>query len=170
MKPLLIAKSIKLLLIPLLLGTLYFVLPSKRKTPESESTVASAVSSVRNELNPAVDTCSVGIKIDWPMISSSELENLDPFDRGMLFPELPSPNALSYKDGVDQQVLVSVGGSEDKTVETKIQAVFHSRVGIAAMVGDRVVHVGDQLADGRLVVGITAEQLILAPTTTNSLH
>lgn len=170
MRQLSIAKSIKLALIPLLLGTLYFVLPPKRKTPESESTVVSVVSPVGSELNPAADTCSVGTKIVWPTISSSELENSDPFDRGMLFPDLPSPNALSTKDGVDQQVLVSVGGSEVKTVETKIQAVFHSPVGIAAMVGDRVVHVGDQLADGRFVVGITAEQLVLAPAAANSLH
>ena len=87
----------------------------------------------------------------------------------MLFPELASQNAPSNTDGGALQVLVSTVSSEDKKVEYKIQAVFHSPVEIAAMVGDRVVHVGDH-PDGRLVVGITAEQLILAPFPGNTMH
>jgi hypothetical protein len=164
------AKYIKIAMIPLLLGTLYFVLPKRTNAPESEPALASVVMPAQNELNPTVDSSGVRSKVAWPVHSSSEFGNADPFDRRMLFPELALQKAPSINDGSDQQVLVSANSSLDKTAACKIQAVFHSPVGIAALVGDRVVHVGDQLPDGRLVVGITAEQLVLSSSHDNSLH
>ena len=163
------AKYIKMGMIPLLLGVLYFVIPAKRSVPESDSTVV-PTRSVRSVTNPKSDPNGLVTKVVWPTISLSELEGTDPFDRRMLFPDMASKDTPSDAGTAGQQVLVRAGASQDNQTSHIVQAVFQSPTGIAALVGDRVIHVGDQLADGTLVLGITAEHLILAPATNDSPH
>jgi len=163
------AKYIKMGMIPLLLGVLYFVIPAKKSVPESDSTVA-PTRSARVVTNPKSDPNGLATKVVWPTISLSELDGTDPFDRRMLFPDMASHDTPGDGNNAGQQVLVRTGTSQDKPAPFIVQAVFKSPTGIAALVGDRVIHVGDQLADGMLVLGITAEHLILAPATNNLPH
>ena len=162
-------KYIKIGMIPLLLGVLYFVIPAKPSVPESDSTVA-PTPSARSATNSRSDPNGPATKVIWPTFSLVELKGTDPFDRRMLFPDLASQDAPSEANTAGQQVLVTTGASQVTQATYIVQAVFQSPTGIAALVGDRVIHVGDQLADGRLVLGITAEHLILAPATNNSPH
>ena len=163
------AKYIKIGMVPLLLGVLYFVIPARKSVPESDSTVA-PTRTARIVANPKSDANGLAPKIAWPSIPLSELEGTDPFDRRILFPDLASHDKPSDGNNAGHQVLVRAEVSQDNQAPHIIQAVFQSPTGIAALVGDRVIHVGDQLADGTLVLGITAEHLILAPATNNSPH
>ena len=163
------AKYIKMGMIPLLLGVLYFVIPAKRNVPESDSAVA-PTRDTRLATNPKSDPNGLTTKVVWPTISLSDLEGTDPFDRRMLFPALTSHHTPSDASTTGQQVLVKTEAPQDNQASYIVQAVFQSPTGIAALVGDRVIHVGDRLADGALVLGITAEHLILAPETKNSPH
>jgi len=163
------AKYIKIGMIPLLFIVLYFVIPAKKSVPESESTVA-PTRSAQIAANPRSDANSLAAKIAWPSIPLSELQDTDPFDRRILFPDLASHDTLGDGNNAGQQVLVRTEASQDNQAPYIIQAVFQSPTGIAALVGNRVIHVGDQLTDGTLVLGITAEHLILAPVTKNSPH
>jgi len=163
------AKYIKMGIIPLLLGVLYFVIPAKRSVPESDSTIA-PTRDARVASNPKSDPNDLATKVIWPTISLGELEGTNPFDRRMLFPDLASHHTPSDANTAGQQVLVRTEASQENQAPYVVQAVFQSPTGTAALVGDRVIHVGDQLADGRLVLGITAEHLILAPATNNSPH
>lgn len=163
------AKYLKMGMIPLLLGVLYFVIPAKKSISESDST-GPPTRSTRIVTHPKSDPNGLAKKVVWPTISLSELEGTDPFDRRMLFPDLATQDTPRDANTSGQQVLVRTEASRDNQVSYIVQAVFQSPTGIAALVGDRVIHVGDQLADGTLVLGITAEHLILAAATDNSPH
>ncbi len=161
---------IKIGMIPCLLGILYFVLPGKPPTPDGIATqqksephgLPNSEPSQKSEGNES------DAKAQWPAFQLSDLESVDPFDRRMIFPEL-SRTAASDPNAVDRQSLVAINSlpAASKSEPIKVQAVFQSPQGIAALVGDRVIHVGDQLADGTHVIGITPEQLVVAMPSIN---
>ena len=154
--------TIKIGMIPFLLGILYFVFPGKPSTPhgiageqKKEPTTGERIQ--RSEGRETI------VQAPWPEYHLGDLENVNPFDRSMIFPEL-SKEVASDAMTSDRQSLVALHGlpAANKTEPLKVQAVFQSPQGIAALVGDRVIHIGDLLEDGTQVIGITPEQLVVA--------
>ncbi len=159
---------IKLALIPLLGGVLCFLVFSQRsKSPPSPVTAVVAPvipSSPEPKLasNPAVRTTT--FKTEWPSFHIADVGNVDPFDRRTLFP-VPAPlTPVAETDFLDSQTLVSTASAmATRRLElVKIQAVFQTPDGIAALVNDKIVHVGDRLDDGSEVIEIHPDHLSIA--------
>ena len=107
-------------------------------------------------------------KIQWPEFFSNKLENVNPFDRRMIFPE-PLAKAMPM-DPNDSEKHLQVGVNRPLSTiplaSFQVQAVFQSPHGIAALIGERIIHVGDRLKDGTHVIGITPQQITVDfPTT-----
>ena len=84
----------------------------------------------------------------------------------MIFPEKEPANTDDSSSENDDRSLVSSLEAKSKSTETlKVQVVFQTRTGISAMLDDRIIRVGDLLEDGRQVIQITPECLVLAPPT-----
>ncbi len=156
-------------MIPILLGALYAVLP-KGTGPEAISiaqkteTVSIDGRMTEQSVNGRIKGTAVKESVtdkQWPSFQLSELKDINPFDRRMIFPELPSQSPAIDTAFPDRQSLVGITGlpSEKRLEAIKVQAVFQSPRGIAALVTGRVIHVGDRLDDGTEVTGITPEQL-----------
>ncbi len=154
--------TIKIGMIPFLLGILYFVFPGKPPTLDGNIN-ESKTGPTESESSRIPEVKELVAKAQWPEYQLNDLKNVDPFDRSMIFPEL-SRSAASDPSALDRQSLVAINNSlaASKIEPIKVQAIFQSPQGIAALVGDRVVHVGDQLEDGTLVTEITSEQLVVA--------
>jgi hypothetical protein len=160
---------LKIGMIPLLGGILYMVLPMNATDPGSTASKAPPVAdrvtapkSKPNERSMVIDSVST---TKWPVFTLGELENVDPFDRRRLLPDLSRKATTSDSAVSGFPSLVDAPGAPSKKSSTpiKIQAVFQSPKGIAALVGERVIHIGDRLEDGTEVIDITPEQLTFAP-------
>ncbi len=159
---------LKMGMIPLLGGILYYMLSGKQFVPDETATEpksAVANSPATGQWNEKPEGFDFVSKQEWPKFQLSELGNVDPFDKRMIFPE-KAPK-LSDPSDSDKQTLVStIGRSGASRLENiKVQAIFQSPKGIAALVGEHVIHVGDLLQDRTQVIGITPEHLILASPT-----
>ena len=157
-------------MIPLLGGILYYVLIGTQSVPDEIATDpknAVANSPAKGERSEKPDGRDFDSRQEWPEFQLSELSNVDPFDKRMIFPESAPKASSNDPSDSDKQTLVStIGRSGASRLENiKVQAVFQSPQGIAALVGEHVIHVGDLLQDGTQVIGITPEHLILASPT-----
>ncbi|HUP78264.1 MAG TPA: hypothetical protein VM260_06825 [Pirellula sp.] len=165
---------LKIGMIPLFGGILYYVLSGNQSVPDITADNAKngiANSPATGKLSEKPDGHDFVSKQEWPEFQLNGLENVDPFDKRMIFPE--SAPKFSDSSDSDKQTLVSTisrsGASRLENI--KVQAVFQSPKGIAALVGEQVIHVGDLLQDGTQVIGITPEHLILAsPTNAASIE
>ena len=162
---------VKIGAIPVLLGFLYVVFPGKppaldHLTSEPNAVTIDTTSHAEGQKTSEVD--GIG-KILWPEFQFSELGNCNPFDRRTIFPELAARSTESESSASDRQSFVAIHSQTiaSKLDPLKVQAVFQSPQGIAALVGDRVFHVGDLLDDGTMVTSITPEQLIVALPSVN---
>lgn len=102
--------------------------------------------------------------MEWPVFDSSVILSIDPFDKGMIFPENAVNTAKESPADSSQHTLVSsplLSQRATKVSDVKIQAIFRSSRGTAALVDSRLIQVGDRLNDGTEVVEITPEQLIV---------
>ena len=168
------AINIKLALIPILGGILYAVLPgdflsSRSNLPESATgrDANDATKSVTDLPKPKSSmTEKVGSTAkDWPMFSEGNLEGVDPFDRRRVFPEVV-PTPIESQASLREGVLVS---NVEKAIATRlapsqIKAIFQSPMGNTALIGDRVVRIGDRLDDGAVVINISPEEVVISPT------
>jgi hypothetical protein len=101
---------------------------------------------------------------EWPIFDSSDILTIDPFDKSMIFPESAVSTTQDGPSDVSQQKLVSspsLTQQATKVSGVKIEAIFRSSRGIAALVDTRLIQVGDRLNDGSEVIEITPEQLIV---------
>jgi len=159
---------LKIGLIPLFGGILYYVLPGKQfvsdeTATDPKSAVANSPATGKRSEQP--DGRDFVSKREWPEFQLNELGNVDPFDKRMIFPE-SAPNFSDPSDSDKQTLVSTIGRSGASRLENiKVQAVFQSPKGITALVGENVIHVGDLLQDGTQVNGITPEHLILASPT-----
>ena len=155
-------------MIPLLGGILYYVLSGKQFVSDESGTdpkSAVANSPAKGERSEKTEGFDFASKQEWPEYQLSELGNVDPFDKRMIFPE-SAPKRIDPSDSDKQTLVSTIGRSGASSLENiKVQAVFQSPKGIAALVGEHVIHVGDLLQDGTQVIGITPEHLILASPT-----
>ena len=156
-------------MIPLLGGILYYVLSGKQFVSDETGTdpkSAVANSPATGERSEKTEGCDFASKQEWPEFQLSELGNVDPFDKRMIFPE-SAPKRSDTSDSDKQTLVSTIGRYGASSLENiKVQAVFQSPKGIAALVGEHVIHVGDLLQDGTQVIGITPEHLVLASPTT----
>jgi hypothetical protein len=153
--------------IPILGVVLYAVFPRTEKvaTNEKRNSQSDALdnpSRIPRQISTALLTKEK--RPEWPVYSSTEISTIDPFDKGMIFREsaIRNPNEGSLDSS--QQNLVSsstLTQQATKVSDVKIQAIFRSSRGVAALVDTRLIHVGDRLNDGTEVTEITPEQLIV---------
>jgi len=165
MKPFSQANYLKIGMIPLLLGILYRVLPSQNSSTTEPATLASEPNRSKRGHEQSLEAKQSVTTTDWPLYQSCELGNVDPFDRRMIFPEIITKPSESDTNSSDGQSLVTTTVSQLATQlnAIKVQAVFQSPRGIAALVGEQVLHIGDRLEDGTEVLEITPEQIVLGP-------
>lgn len=165
----------KLALIPILAGVLYMVLREEAPSTTDNTTDLGPVSSKtaallveaeamnRNAENASLPLTARDRQPTLPLISYDEVADVDPFDRKMIFPTKEPTSDLDPSIENDDHSLVSSQGASRKSAEIlKVQVVFQTRDGISAMLDDRIVRVGDLLEDGRQVIQITPECLVLA--------
>ena len=161
---------LKMGMISLLGGILYYVFPGRQSVPDQTATdpkIAVVNRPAKDQRREKPDGRALVSKQEWPEFQLSDLGKVDPFDKRMIFPESAPNSSLSEPSDLDKQTLIStIGRSRASRLENiKVQAVFQSPQGIAAMVGEHVIHVGDLLQDGTQVIGITPQNLILASPT-----
>ena len=81
---------LKMGMIPLLGGILYYVLPGNQSAPDETATdpeIAVANRPAKGERSEKPDGQDFVSKQEWPEFQLSELGNVDPFDKRMIFPE-----------------------------------------------------------------------------------
>lgn len=148
---------IKLGMIPLLGFVFYSVLPSRKnqnagvndaKTTEVSQRSSKTKGAILDDSN----------KITWPDFSTEDLQGSNPFDRRRVFPEPIQINSENPGSGL----LVNLGLVSPPKESLAVQAVYQTPQGVAALVGGRVVHIGDRFEDGREVVGITTTEIQIA--------
>lgn len=160
----------KIAAIPILALVLYAVFPrtgtrENSATHEKDNSQSGSLDD-RSRVRVPKSTASLGKekRTEWPSFSSSDIATIDPFDKGMIFPENTGSTSDEMSSGLPQQKLVSSPSftpPATKVSDLKIQAIFQSSRGIAALVDTRLIHVGDRLNDGTEVMEITPEQLIV---------
>ncbi len=173
MKPFSKLDYLKIAVIPILLAVLYSVLPKTSADPDRVSDIPKLATSEvlsggrrmsgRNE-NASLN--KMALRTRWPSFQLSDLGDVNPFDRRMIFADLPAQATSVDGTFTDKQSLVAVTALPlaKRLAAIRVQAVFQSPRGVAALVGERVIHVGDRLEDGTEVIGITPEQLEVAST------
>jgi hypothetical protein len=177
MKELKAAQLVKLSLIPGLGVVLYLVLPSelmpsKQSAPEpsvkSDSIAVTKPGSTSETLNNDVAIKGGLGTTQWPKFSLRQLEGNDPFDRRRIFPELtPTPTLADPTQREGVLITTNVVSARNRLEPSKIKAVFQSPFGNSALIGERVVRIGDRLEDGSEVISITPEELIVSSPGTN---
>lgn len=173
---------IKMGLIPVLVIVLYFLVrgdstpKAENATQPSTPTVSSsrvrtvgsnATNQQPNAGGAANTTIAIPVRTQWPEIRFEQIADVDPFDRRMIFPVMEAaPVAHEDSDPVGQALVNAAGtaaGTATRSTEAiKVQIVFQTSAGIGAMVGDRLIRIGDTLDDGRHVVDITPDNLVLS--------
>lgn len=169
---------VKLGLIPVLAGVLFLVIrEGATSTAVSTTTMGPASTKVAAPIVEAETTNRNAENFPLPLIARDpqptfasirheDIAHIDPFDRRMIFPEkTPASTDDPSSENVDQSLVSSLGAKRKNAETLKVQVVFQTRTGISAMLDDRIVRVGDLLEDGRQVIQITPECLVLAPPT-----
>ena len=156
----------KIAAIPVLALVLYFVFPrTENSATHAKNDAQSASLDDRTRIRVQNSTASLRKeKTEWPNFNFSDVSTIDPFDKGMIFPESAASTTKESSSDSSQQKLVSsplLTQQATKVSAVKIQAIFRSSRGIAALVDTRLIHVGDRLSDGTEVLEITPEQLIV---------
>lgn len=177
MKKLKAAQLVKLSLIPVLGVVLHHVLPSEpmpskqsglEPAGKSDSIAVTKPGSTSETLNNDMAAKDGLATTEWPKFSLRQLEGIDPFDRRRVFPELtPTPTLVDPTQHEELLISTSVVSARNRLEPSKIKAVFQSPFGNAALIGERVVRIGDRLEDGSEVISITPEELIVSSPGTN---
>ena len=156
---------VKAAVIPLLLAILYLVFSYNRTAPvviDSGPAVAPTDPPTAKS-EPELDAKLIGLssKVQWPEFTHSELVNVDPFDRRMIFPETLAKAMPTDPNDSEKQLLIGSHRplSANPLESFQVQAVFQSPQGIAALIGERIIRIGDRLNDGTHVIDITPQQL-----------
>jgi len=164
---------VKVAVIPLLLGVLYWVFSYSRTVP---AVIGSGPADAPADLltakrEPKRDAKSIALssKVQWPEFSFTELVNVDPFDRRMIFPEPVAKAMPTDPNDSEKHLLIGANRplSASPLASFQVQAVFQSPQGIAALIGERIIHIGDRLNDGTHVIDITPQQLTVESPTTH---
>jgi hypothetical protein len=164
---------VKVAVIPLLGWIFYSVLSYSRSAPVviGDRPAGATADHPTGKSEPKLDSKLIELssKVQWPEFSFNELANVDPLDRRMIFPE-PLAKAMTT-DPKDSEKHLQVGSNQPLSASPlasfQIQAVFQSQQGIAALIGERIIRIGDRLKDGAHVIGITPHEITVEPPTTH---
>jgi hypothetical protein len=157
----------KIAAIPVLAIVLYTVFPRTEKVAtldKNDSQRGRLEDQTRVRVPNSTATMRKEKRPEWPIFDSSDILTIDPFDKRMIFPESAVSTTQDGPSDASQQKLVSspsLTQQATKVSDVKIQAIFRSSRGIAALVDTRLIQVGDRLNDGSEVIEITPEQLIV---------
>jgi len=165
-------------LIPVLAGILYLVIRSNSTSSLDNATQSSPTKAVvalhqlekssQNKGDLSISPIVASPKTVWPVIRHQDVADVDPFDRSMIFPEIETKDVPEASNETDRQSFVSSLGTTARTTESlKVQIVFQTKSGTSAMVGDRLIRVGDSLDDGRQVIEINPESVVLSSSQVN---
>ena len=157
----------KIATIPVLALVFYAVLP-RDKTIDPNNKTSSPSDKVEHRsashTREAAADKTLKKKPEWPVYCSLDIATTDPNDKTMIFPATAIPLAGKEPSVSSPQKLISSATTTQtvKMSEVKIQAIFRSPKGIAALVDTRLIQVGDRLADGTKVIEITPDNLIVS--------
>lgn len=151
--------------IPVLLGVLVFQLRNTNLETDSadQVSVSGAVGEQkRTEKKETTDTRSGNAVAKWPQFDSAAAPVHNPFSRELLFPRRSAQ--LSNQSAIDESrsQYVSSGATPKREELGPVKAIYQSGRGAVALVGDRLIRVGDRLEDGSVVMEITTEKIVLS--------
>jgi hypothetical protein len=133
--------KVKYALIPVLAAILGYVL-IREDGDFAEST------SLSN--NPKQHVGATIAPVEWPQFSVEEIALLQPFQTLKQLDSLGVGDSATGNESIPQEAL---GGGE-AIGPVEVRAIFQTPNGAAALLGNRVVRVGDVLDDGRRVTAI----------------
>lgn len=157
----------KIATIPVLALVLYCVLP-RDKNIATDNKANSPSDKVENRParhgKYATADKTMAKKPEWPVYRALDIASTDPFDKTMIFPEtVVHLDGKEPSDSSTQKLISSSTTTQTvKVSDVKIQAIFRSPKGFAALVDTRLIQVGDRLSDGAEVIEITPDNLIVA--------
>lgn len=133
--------KVKYALIPVLAAILGYVL-----TREDRDYLESASLSANQKVNVSTKIAPV----EWPMFSLDEIAMLEPFQT------LKQLEGLAEAGGAVGIESLPIDGAASELTRgpVEVRAIFQTPNGAAALLGNRVIRVGDVLEDGRRVIAI----------------
>ncbi len=141
--------KLKLILIPALAGALGFILISdSSKEPESEPVAPNKKNTLVSMRKPAV----------WPEFELEEIALLQPYKT------LKQIEQIQTAEGLAEEQSPTAGAEQVERASDimQVRAVFQTPQGASALLGDRVVRVGDVLSNGKKIIAIHAHGVEIA--------
>lgn len=135
--------KLKLILIPILAGALGFILISdSSKELESETVTPNKKSTLVSTRKPTV----------WPEFELEEIALLQPYKTLKQLEQIQTEEGLA-----DEHAPSDTTEQVERTLDVlEVRAVFQTPQGASAILGDRVVRVGDVLSNGKKITAIHA--------------
>jgi hypothetical protein len=140
----------KLALIPILAAILGFVL-----TKEDTSHPTTLLPSEK----PRETLVSKSKRIAWPEFQLEEIAILQPF---RTLKQLEKIQTAENLEGNPGQIDPHTKGRATATEVLQVRAIFQTPQGASALLGDRVVRVGDLLSDGKRIIAIHPQGVEIA--------
>ena len=97
-------------------------------------------------------------KVEWPQYDWEEIVLMQPFPRSKELDESTSADELSENDAARPEVEQEIVPEDP----LKVRAVFQTPNGASALLGDRVIRVGDVLPNGKRVTAIHSDGIEVA--------
>jgi hypothetical protein len=97
-------------------------------------------------------------QVEWPQYDWEEIVLLQPFPRLKELEESTSTDELSENEAARPEAAQEIVPEDP----LKVRAVFQTQTGASALVGDRVIRVGDVLPNGKRVTAIHADGIEVA--------
>ncbi len=132
----------KLAVIPILAAILGFVL-----TKEDDSHPTPVLQAEK----PRETLVSTSAKMAWPEFQLEEIAVLQPF---RTLKQLENLQTAENQEGITSKTVPGTKGQATATEVLQVRAIFQTPSGASALLGDRVVRVGDILSDGKRVIAI----------------
>ncbi len=138
--------------------------PNTVEPPATPRPLGSAQAAAQSPAVPAHTTPTARV---WPSFALHEIIALDPFpapERPPVTPAeaarpAPQPNGLTLSDSLHDPVMATRASVADS-----IQAIYFDGTRAAALLGSRVVRIGDVLEDGTTVIDVGAEGIVVQTT------
>jgi hypothetical protein len=161
----------KIALIPILTIVLVWNLSTGDKESLDAATVVETAdeADVANSLGSVPESPDVGLpRFDtkpWPVVDSESIAEFDPFalsgalEQRSTVPasaESPQPVAAIDEKQSEQRL-------QEALSQLQLQGVFNGGNGPAALIGKRIVRIGDEIKPGLRVVQITASGIVVEP-------
>lgn len=143
--------GVKVLLIPVLLGFLVYQVMG-------DSSDLKAVTDETSLEVPSSDPANSKSMEHWPDRSLAAVLEFDPF--GTI--KKPMEEPVLVEEDKPSEVVVVI----PKTIKLDLKAIYQTRNGRVALVGDEIVRAGQRLADGALVIAIHDDSIEVQPAVT----